>query len=55
MRMKHASKKFNPLRITPASRGSGLSDVSENHDYYLAFPEASGPAPVDFNAPAPSP
>lgn len=27
---------FRPFRITPASRGSGLSDVSVNHDKYLA-------------------
>jgi len=25
-----------PLRITPARRGSGLRDVSINHDRYLA-------------------
>jgi hypothetical protein len=25
-----------PLRITPADQGSGFSDVSVNHDYYLA-------------------
>ena len=26
---------FRPLRITPAEHGSGTSDVSINHDYYL--------------------
>ena len=36
MQMKRARRKFKPLKITPASRGSGLSDVSENHDYYLS-------------------
>lgn len=25
-----------PIRITPAKQGSGLSDVSVNHDRYLA-------------------
>ncbi len=35
--MKHARKKFRPLKLRAASRGSGLSDVSENHDYYLAL------------------
>lgn len=27
-----------PLRIRPAPRGSGHSDVSERHDHYLAEP-----------------
>jgi hypothetical protein len=36
MQMKRARRKFKPLKLTPASRGSGLSDVSENHDYYLS-------------------
>jgi hypothetical protein len=36
MQMKRARRKFKPLKITPARRGSGLSDVSENHDYYLS-------------------
>jgi len=36
MQMKRARRKFKPLKITSASRGSGLSDVSENHDYYLS-------------------
>jgi len=39
--MKRARKKFKPLKITPG-RGSGLSDVSENHDYYFAL----GPVPA---------
>lgn len=26
---------FRPLRITPAETGSGLTDVSVNHDRYL--------------------
>jgi hypothetical protein len=30
-----------PLRITPAKRGSGLTDVSINHDRYLAEPWAA--------------
>ena len=28
-----------PLRISPAKRGSGLSDVAESHDRYLAEPD----------------
>jgi len=31
-----------PLRITPVKRGSGLHDVSQVHDWYLATGEASG-------------
>lgn len=27
---------YRPLKITPASRGSGRCDVSENHDRYFA-------------------
>jgi len=27
---------FRPLKITPAPRGSGISDVSVNHDKYFA-------------------
>ena len=27
---------YMPLKITPARRGSGRSDVSVNHDLYLA-------------------
>jgi Arc/MetJ-type ribon-helix-helix transcriptional regulator len=27
---------FRPFRITPAKKGSGLSDVSINHDKYFA-------------------
>lgn len=30
---------YRPLRITPAARGSGRRDVSENHDRYLAEAE----------------
>jgi hypothetical protein len=26
---------YRPLRIRPAEKGSGRSDVSENHDLYL--------------------
>lgn len=26
---------YRPLKITPASRGSGRRDVSENHDLYF--------------------
>jgi hypothetical protein len=29
-------RKFKPLKISPAKRGSGISDVSSNHDKYLA-------------------
>ena len=28
-------REFRPLKITPAKRGSGSSDVSQNHDLYL--------------------
>ena len=28
-------REFRPLKITPAKRGSGRSDVSQNHDLYL--------------------
>ena len=55
MQMKRARKIFKLLKTTPVKGGSGLSDVSENHDYYLAFPNATGPAPPEFNAPVPSP
>jgi len=27
---------FRPLKITPAAQGSGLSDISVNHDKYFA-------------------
>ncbi len=27
---------YRPLKITPAKKGSGRSDVSQNHDLYLA-------------------
>lgn len=27
---------YRPLKITPAPRGSGRSDVSQNHDLYFA-------------------
>jgi len=30
---------YRPLKITPAPRGSGRRDVSENHDRYLAEAE----------------
>ena len=26
---------YRPLKITPASRGSGRHDISENHDLYF--------------------
>jgi hypothetical protein len=29
-------REYRPLRITPAKRGSGRSDVSINHDLYFA-------------------
>lgn len=29
-------RKYRPLKITPAARGSGSHDVSENHDRYFA-------------------
>jgi len=28
-------REFRPLKITPATKGSGRSDVSQNHDLYL--------------------
>jgi hypothetical protein len=28
-------RKYLPLKITPAEKGSGCSDVSVNHDLYL--------------------
>lgn len=28
-------REFRPLKITPAKKGSGRSDVSRNHDLYL--------------------
>lgn len=28
-------REFRPLKITPAKKGSGRSDVSQNHDLYL--------------------
>jgi len=31
---------YRPLKITPALRGSGQSDVSVNHDRYFAEGEA---------------
>ena len=34
--MKRGRRAF-PLKITPAEKGSGLSEMSENHDYYLAL------------------
>ena len=32
-------RKYRPLRITPAPRGSGRSDVSVEHDRYFAEDE----------------
>jgi hypothetical protein len=29
-------RSFRPLKITPATQGSGLTDVSVNHDKYFA-------------------
>lgn len=29
-------REYRPLKITPAKKGSGRSDVSLNHDLYLA-------------------
>ena len=28
-------REYRPLKITPAKKGSGRSDVSQNHDLYL--------------------
>jgi Arc/MetJ-type ribon-helix-helix transcriptional regulator len=28
-------REYQPLKITPAKKGSGRSDVSRNHDLYL--------------------
>lgn len=30
---------YRPLKITPATKGSGLSDVSKKHDRYFAEAE----------------
>jgi len=58
MQMKRPRKIFKPLQITPAKRGSGFSDVSENHDYYLALglsAELARPNPRDkITSPVPS-
>jgi hypothetical protein len=28
-------REYRPLKITPAKKGSGRSDISQNHDFYL--------------------
>jgi hypothetical protein len=36
LRIVNPDRPYRTLRITPAAEGSGLSDVSINHDKYLA-------------------
>jgi hypothetical protein len=36
MSRRGAARPLRRLHITPAKRGSGKSDISVNHDYYLA-------------------
>lgn len=36
LRQRGFLRPYRPLKITPAPRGSGRKDVSENHDLYLA-------------------
>jgi len=35
LRQRGFLNEYRPLRITPAKKGSGRSDVSQNHDLYL--------------------
>ena len=35
LRQRGFLRAYRPLKITPAAKGSGLSDVSVNHDKYL--------------------
>ena len=35
LRQRGFLREFRPLKITPAKKGSGRSDVSQNHDLYL--------------------
>ena len=35
LRKRGFMRPYRPLKITPAAKGSGLSDVSVNHDKYL--------------------
>ena len=55
--MKRARKKFKTFKLTPIG-DSGLSDVNENHDYYLAEAARTDdrkPAPGEkATSPAPS-
>jgi hypothetical protein len=36
LRQRGFLRSYRPLRITPAAKGSGLTDVSLNHDRYFA-------------------
>jgi hypothetical protein len=36
LRVRGFLRPYRPLKITPAARGSGRRDVSENHDLYFA-------------------
>ena len=36
LRVRGYLRPYRPLKITPAKRGSGHSDISENHDSYFA-------------------
>jgi hypothetical protein len=35
LRQRGFLRAYRPLKITPAKKGSGRSEVSENHDLYL--------------------
>jgi Arc/MetJ-type ribon-helix-helix transcriptional regulator len=35
LRQRGYLREYRPLKITPAKKGSGRSDVSKNHDLYL--------------------
>ena len=35
LRERGFKRTYRPLRISPAKKGSGRSDVSQNHDLYL--------------------
>jgi metal-responsive CopG/Arc/MetJ family transcriptional regulator len=35
LRQRGYLREYRPLKITPAKKGSGRSDVSQNHDLYL--------------------
>jgi len=39
LRQRGFLRTYKPLKITPATKGSGVADVSENHDRYFAETE----------------